>query len=138
MKYVTIREHEGQHTAHDVAYLERFARGVQQLANPAAQFTRSGKTSNLGVLVNELFHAEQGHAAPMRVVRFLHKQGLYIGKQRLVKSLQKQGLVAKAGEKFKATTNSNNIPLLRWLCWSKTSMPTRQTRNGWVGQCRNA
>lgn len=112
MKYATIRENEGQYAISLMCRALGVSRtGYSSWRNRPAS-VRAQENQQLGVLVNKLFHAEKGRAGAPRIVRALRKQGLHIGKQRVANSLKKQGLVAKAGRKYKATTNSkHNLPV---------------------------
>lgn len=112
MKYATIRKHEGRHAISLMCRALGVSRTGYSSWRSREPSQREQENQRLGVVVHMLFHAEKGRAGAPRIVRALRKQGLHVGKQRVANSLKKQGLVAKAGRKFKATTNSkHNLPV---------------------------
>lgn len=112
MKYAAIREHEGQHTISLMCRALSVSRTGYSSWRNREPSQRQQENQQLDVLVNELFHAEKCRAGAPRIMRALRKHGVNAGKQRVANSLRNQGLVAKAGRKFKATTNSNhNLPV---------------------------
>jgi len=112
VKYATIRKHEGRHAISLMCRALGVSRTGYSSWRSREPSQREQENQRLGVVVHMLFHAEKGRAGAPRIVRALRKQGLHVGKQRVANSLKKQGLVAKAGRKFKATTNSkHNLPV---------------------------
>jgi putative transposase len=144
VKYAAIREHEGQHTISLMCRALSVSRTGYSSWRNREPSQRQQENQQLDVLVNELFHAEKCRAGAPRILRALRKQGVNAGKQRVANSLKNQGLVAKAGRKFKATTNSNhNLPVAPNLLEQNFSadVPNQkwvsdityiETREGWL------
>lgn len=112
MKYAVIRQYEGQHTISLMCRALVVSRTGYLSWRSRKPSHREQKNRQLGLVVNELFHGEKGRAGAPRILRALRNQGITVSKQRVANSLKKQGLIAKAGRKFKATTNSkHNLPV---------------------------
>jgi transposase InsO family protein len=112
VKYAAIKEHEGQHAVSLMCRALSVSRTGYISWRNRKPSHRQQQNQQLGLIVNALFYEEKCRAGAPRIMRILRDQGLHIGKQRVANSMQNQGLVAKAGRKFKATTNSkHNLPV---------------------------
>ena len=144
MKYAVIREHEGQYAISLMCRALSVSRTGYSSWRNREPSQRQQENQQLDVLVNELFHAEKCRAGAPRIVRALRNHGVNAGKQRVANSLKNQGLVAKAGRKFKATTNSKHdlpvapnlleqnfnadAPNQKWV----SDITYIETREGWL------
>jgi transposase InsO family protein len=144
VKYATIRQHEGQYRISMMCGLLGVSRAGYHSWLDRKPSQRERKNEELGIQVKALFEEEKGRAGAPRILHALRDQGVAVGKQRVAKSLQKQGLVARAGRKFKATTNSkHNLPVAPNLLEQnfQASAPNEkwvsdityiETREGWL------
>jgi transposase InsO family protein len=84
----------------------------------------------VALCVKDIFHAHKARYGAPRVSRELVAQGHPADKKTVASSLRGQALVARAGRKFKATTNSkHNLDVAPNLL-SKTSAPRTPMKNG--------
>jgi transposase InsO family protein len=112
MKYAMIQQHEDQHAVSLMCRalsVSRSGYSRWKIRKPSA---RAEANQQLDTQIREAFHAERGRAGAPRIVRALRKQGMTISRRRVARRMKTSGLVAKAGRKFKATTNSkHNLPV---------------------------
>ena len=74
--------------------------------------SRAKARQALDALVKAVFDAHKGRYGAPRVTAELREDGHDYDEKTVAASLRRQGLVARAGRKFKATTNSNhNLPV---------------------------
>jgi len=144
VKYTTIQQHEGQHAISLMCRalsVSRSGYGHWKRRKPSV---RAQENMQLDVKIHDVFHAQKGRAGAPRIAQVLCNQGMPVSKHRVAKRMQQQGLVAKAGRKFKATTNSkHNLPVAENLLEQNfyAAKPNQkwvsdityiETREGWL------
>jgi putative transposase len=69
---------------------------------------RAEENKKLLFEIKKVFDSEKGRAGAPRITKKLSSAGCTAGPHRIAKIMRDQGLRAKAGKKYKATTNSNH------------------------------
>ena len=144
MKYAMIKQHEGQHRISLMCRALSVSRSGYSHWKHRKPSQRAQENQKLDAQIHALFHAEKGRAGAPRIVRALRKEGVVVSKHRVANRMKIQCLVAKAGKKFKATTNSkHNLPVAPNLLEQNfyASKPNEkwvsdityiETREGWL------
>ncbi len=110
MKYAFMQQNAGTYSI--TAQSEAFgvSRGGyygwrRRLQNPSQ---RQVERERLDHLVKEAFEVRKGRSGAVGLTLDLDEQGCKYNRKTVAKSMNRQGLVAKAGRKFKATTDSDH------------------------------
>lgn len=113
MKYAFIKKQGNEFPVVMMARILGVSRsGFYDWRKGRARSQRSQARQRLDERVNGVFEGHKGRYGAPRVTEELIGQGHPHNEKTIAGSLRRQGLVARAGRKFKATTNSNhNLPV---------------------------
>jgi putative transposase len=113
VKYAFMEQHRFEFSIVLMARVLRVSRSAfYTWCTKCVQNARAAARALLDSLVAGVFHAHKGRYGAPRITAELCEQDHPCDEKTVASSLRRQGLVARAGRKFKATTNSNhNLPV---------------------------
>ena len=113
MKYAFMDRYRDEFPIELMAQVLRVSRsGFYDWCKPHPPSRRAKARQILDERVKGIFGAHKGRYGAPRVTAELSDQGHYYDEKTVASSLRRQGLVARAGRRFKATTNSkHNLPV---------------------------
>lgn len=103
-----MRQNESKFSIKAMARVLKVSRAGYYEWRDRPEGVRSATQRRTDAMVCKVFNQFKSRYGAIRVTRELNEDGLPIDKKTVAKSLKRQGLVAKAGRKFKATTNSKH------------------------------
>lgn len=109
MKYAFMDQHRKLFSVVLMARVFGVGRGgFYAWCNRSQAGPRAKERAVLDTRVKDIFHAHKARYGAPRISRELAEQGHPVDKKTVALSLRRQALVARAGRKFKATTNSKH------------------------------
>jgi transposase InsO family protein len=103
-----IQRHEGQHTVALMCRVLAVSRSGYYDWRGRPPSGRAQANVRLTADVQRVYAQHQGRAGSPRITRQLREEGQTVGRNRVARVMRGQRLRARAGRKYKATTNSNH------------------------------
>ena len=128
-----MREHESEFRVLVMARVLRVSRSgyYKWLGSAQKRLKALTEQAMFDKIIKTLFYKKKERYGTPRLLTELRRDKMYFNKKTIAKSMRRQGLVAKAGRKFKATTNSkHSLPVAPNLLGQKFTVAAPNT--AWV------